>query len=228
MILGLASKNLQVMAANRYHAGLMVLVLLFFCTFGRCTDLTFERDGNNITLRCRRNTFPISNANFFVRTPESSNREPVPDSTGGQNGVIMFTLTPETEGYFTCQDPNPPNESSEELLLAGEEQKLNFKYFNTCSPASTKVYGLLISLYCSLGSVWTTRNDTHAQLWPACILTNWDMGGLYSTVCRIMKTHTQPVNTVYCFFSCSIPRIWQFITNAVLAYFYWRDCSAKL
>ena len=125
MILGLASKNLQVMAANRYHAGLVVLVLLFFCTFGRCTDLTFGRTGsrdNNITLRCVDNLrIPIPNANFFVRAPGSNSTQPVPDSTGGQNGVTMFTVTPETEGYFSCQNPNPPNVFSEELLLAGEE-----------------------------------------------------------------------------------------------------------
>ena len=113
------------MAANRYHAGLVVLVLLLFCTFGRCTTtLTFERTNNVITLRCRKNTFPILNANFFVRTPESSSGEPVEDFTRGQNGVIMFTLTPEKEGYFSCQDPSTPNEFSEELLLAGEEQKV--------------------------------------------------------------------------------------------------------
>ena len=107
------------MAANKYHAGLIVLVLLLFCTFGRCTDLTFERDGNTITLRCVDNLrLPIPNANFFVRAPDSSSTQPVPDLDW--NGVIMFTLTPETEGYFSCQDPNPPNEFSEELLLADE------------------------------------------------------------------------------------------------------------
>ena len=125
MILGIASKNLQAMAANRYHAGLVVLVLLLFCTFGRCTDLTFERTGsrdNNITLRCVDDlSIAIPNANFFVRTPESSSRQPVQNFTRVQNGVIMFTLTPETEGYFSCQDPSTQNESSEELLLAGEE-----------------------------------------------------------------------------------------------------------
>ena len=118
MILGIASKNLQAMAANRYHAGLVVLVLLLFCTFGRCTDLTFGRDGNNITLRCVDDLrIAIRNANFSVRAPESSSRQPVQNFTRVQNGVIMFTLTPETEGYFSCQDPNTPNE----LLLAGEK-----------------------------------------------------------------------------------------------------------
>ena len=123
MILSIASKNLQVMAANRYHAGLVVLVLLLFCTFGRCTNLTFGRDDNTITLRCVDDLrIPIPNANFFVmRAPQSSSRRPVQNFTRVQNGVIMFTLTPETEGNFSCQNPNPPNESSEELLLAGEE-----------------------------------------------------------------------------------------------------------
>ena len=124
MILGIASKNLQAMAVNRYHAGLIVLVLLLFCTFGRCTDLTFERTGSNdntITLRCRRNTFPIlDTVDFFVRIPGSNTRRPVQDFTRVQSNVIMFTLTPETEGNFSCQNPNPPNEFSEELLLAGE------------------------------------------------------------------------------------------------------------
>ena len=111
------------MAANRwYHAGLIVLVLLF-CTFGRCTDLTFGRNGNNITLRCVDDLqIPIRNANFSVRAPDSRT-QPVPDLD--RDGVVMFTLTPETEGYFSCQNPIPPNE---QLLLAGEEQKLNFKY----------------------------------------------------------------------------------------------------
>ena len=81
--------------------------------------LTFARTGNTITLRCVDDLrLPISNANFVVRAPDSSSTQPVPDLD--RDGVIMFTLTPETEGYFSCQDPNPPNESSEELLLAGE------------------------------------------------------------------------------------------------------------
>ena len=131
MILGIASKNLQAMAANRYHAGLIVLVLLFFCTFGRCTVLLgFGRNGNNITLRCVDDlSIAIPNANFFVRTPESSSGQPVQNFTRVQNGVIMFTLTPETEGYFSCQDPSTQNESSEELLLAGEKYKVpSLKY----------------------------------------------------------------------------------------------------
>ena len=108
------------MAANRwYHAGLIVLVLLLFCTFGRCTNLTFGRDGNTITLRCVDNLrIPIPNANFSVRAPDSRSTQPVPDLD--RYGVIMFTLTPETEGYFFCQDPRNPNIFSEELLLAGE------------------------------------------------------------------------------------------------------------
>ena len=95
------------MAANRwYHAGLIVLVLLLLCTFGRCTDLTFGRDGNTITLRCRRNTFPIlDTVNFFVRIPGSNTSRALQDFTRVQSNVIMFTLTPETEGYFSCQNP---------------------------------------------------------------------------------------------------------------------------
>ena len=120
MILGIASKNLQAMAANRYHAGLVVLVLLLFCTFGRCTNLTFGRSDNTITLRCVDDLpIRIPNANFFVRAPGTSNRQRLPDLD--RDGVIMFTLTPETEGYYFCQNPNPPNDFSEELLLAGEE-----------------------------------------------------------------------------------------------------------
>ena len=84
--------------------------------------LIFARSGsrdNNITLRCVDVLrIPIRNANFFVRAPGSSNRQPLSDLD--RNGVIMFTLTPETEGYFTCQNPNPPNVFSEEMLLAGE------------------------------------------------------------------------------------------------------------
>ena len=85
--------------------------------FGR-SDL---RD-NTITLRCVDDTLriPIRNANFFVRAPDSNSRQSLPDED--RDGVIMFTLIPETEGNFSCQDPNPPNESSEELLLAGEEE----------------------------------------------------------------------------------------------------------
>ena len=109
------------MAANRwYHAGLIVLVLLLFCTFGKCTVLTFWRDDNTITLRCVDDLrISILNANFFVRAPAGSSRQRLPDLD--RNGVIItFTLTPETEGYFSCQNPNPPNDFSEELLLAGE------------------------------------------------------------------------------------------------------------
>ena len=84
--------------------------------------LTFGRSGsrdNTITLRCAEDLrLPIRNANFFVRTPSSSSRQPV--EVEDRDGEIMFTLTPETEGYFSCQNPNPPNEFSEELLLAGE------------------------------------------------------------------------------------------------------------
>ena len=108
------------MAANKYHAGLVVLVLLLFCTFGRCTNLTFERRENNVTLRCVDDLpIPIPNANFFVRAPGSSDRQRLPDLD--RDGVIMFTLTPEIEGNFFCQNPNPPNDISEQLLLAGEE-----------------------------------------------------------------------------------------------------------
>ena len=81
--------------------------------------LRFGRRDNTITLRCVDDLrIPIPNANFFVRAPGSSSRQPVEEED--RDGVIMFTLTPETEGYFSCQNPNPPNESSEELLLAGE------------------------------------------------------------------------------------------------------------
>ena len=81
--------------------------------------LTFGRDDNTITFRCVDDLrIAIPNANFFVRAPDSSSMQPVPDLD--RDGVIMFTLTPETEGYFSCQDPNPPNESSKQLLLAGE------------------------------------------------------------------------------------------------------------
>ena len=65
--------------------------------------LRFERTGsrgNNITLRCEDDLrIPIRNANFFVRAPDMQS---VPDED--RDGVIMFTLTPETEGYFSCQD----------------------------------------------------------------------------------------------------------------------------
>ena len=112
------------MAANAgYSAGLVVLVLLFFCTLGRCTVLTlFMRNENTITLRCvsdLQNQFAVPNANFFVRASDSS-RQPVQDFTRGQrSNEIMFTLIPETEGNFSCQNPTT-NEFSEELLLAGE------------------------------------------------------------------------------------------------------------
>ena len=89
--------------------------------------LRFGRSGlrdNTITLRCVDDMdtlrIPIRNANFFVRVPSSSSRQSLPDEE--RNGVIMFTLTPETEGNFSCQNPNPPNEFSEELLLAGEKE----------------------------------------------------------------------------------------------------------
>ena len=107
------------MAANRYHAGLMVLVFLLFGTFGRCTtELSFLRRGdmnNDITLVCRRESFDVLNANFFVSTPESGRR-----LLGQGQPTYMFTLTPETEGNFTCENPTT-NEFSEELLLAGEQ-----------------------------------------------------------------------------------------------------------
>ena len=84
--------------------------------------LRFGRSDNTITLRCVDDMdplrIPIRNASFFVRTPSSSSRQPVPDEE--RNGVIMFTLTPETEGYFFCQSTSTPNVFSEELLLAGE------------------------------------------------------------------------------------------------------------
>ena len=112
------------MTATRYHAGWVVLLLLtlsLFCTSVKCTALRFGRSYNDITLRCTINTFPLLNANFFVRAPGSSSRQPVQNFTRGQSHEIMFTLTPETEGYFSCQDPSIPNVSvSEELLLAGE------------------------------------------------------------------------------------------------------------
>ena len=108
------------MAANRYHAGVVVLVLLLFCTLERCAELSFQRSDNDITLRCLSNTFPIPNATFFVRALDSS-RQPVQNFTRGQgqrNHGIMFILTSETEGNFSCQNPTT-NELSEELLLAG-------------------------------------------------------------------------------------------------------------
>ena len=113
------------MTGSRYHASLMLLLLFalsLFCTV-TCTVLTFERSGNNITLRCvsdLQNRFPILSASFSVRTPGSMSRQPVKDFTRRQNHEIMFTLIPETEGYFSCQNPSNPNVLSEELLLAGE------------------------------------------------------------------------------------------------------------
>ena len=115
----------QAMAASRRHAQLVLLLLLdlcLFCTFAKCTVLTFERTDNSITLRCvtdLQNQFPVPNANFFVRASDT-NRHPVQDFTRGQSSnEIMFTLTPETERNFSCQNPTT-NEFSEELLLAGE------------------------------------------------------------------------------------------------------------
>ena len=114
------------MAANRYHAGLMVLVFLLFGTFGRCTtELSFLRSRdmeNDITLRCRRETFDVSNARFYVSTPEDGRRL----LTQGQP-TFMFTLTPETEGNFTCYNPTT-DEFSEELLLAGELPWVTLKF----------------------------------------------------------------------------------------------------
>ena len=111
------------MATNRYRAELMVLVLLLFCTFGRCTtELSFLRRGdmnNDITLRCRRETFDVPNARFFVSTPDLSDRRLLAQD----QPTYMFTLTPETEGNFTCYNPTE-DEFSEGLLLAGEEYKL--------------------------------------------------------------------------------------------------------
>ena len=124
----------RAMAASRHHAQLVWLLLLdlsLFCTFARCTVLTFARDENRITLRCvsdLQSQFPVPNANFFVRTTESS-RQPVQDFTrwqGQRNHEIIFTLTPETEGNFTCENPTT-NEFSEELLLAGELPRVTLK-----------------------------------------------------------------------------------------------------
>ena len=90
--------------------------------------LTFERNENSITLRCVTdldNQFEITNANFFVGTPESNRqavRDVIPMVTRTRTNVIMFTLTPETEGNFFCQHPTT-SEDSDELLLAGEGYK---------------------------------------------------------------------------------------------------------
>ena len=115
----------QAMSVSRCHAGLVILVVLSFCTFGRCTVLTFVRSENIITLRCvsdLQNQFPVQNAEFFVGTPDSS-RRPIQNFTRGQRShEIMFTLTPETEGNFFCHHPTR-NEDSEELLLAGKGYK---------------------------------------------------------------------------------------------------------
>ena len=118
----------QAMVTNRYRAELMVLVLLVFCTFGRCTtELSFLRDRNmendmenDITLRCRRATFDIPNARFYVNTPEGGRR-----LLTQEQSPYMFTLTSENEGNFTCVDPTT-NEVSAGLLLAGEEMQMAF------------------------------------------------------------------------------------------------------
>ena len=112
------------MAASRRHAQLVLLLLdlCLFCTFAKCIVLTFARTDNSITFRCvtdLQDQFALPNANFFVRASDT-NRHPVQDFTRGQSSnEIMFTLTPETEGNFSCQNPTT-NEFSEELLLAGE------------------------------------------------------------------------------------------------------------
>ena len=128
------------MAASRRHAQLVLLLLLdlsLFCTFARCTVLTFARTDNSITLRCvsdLQNQFAVPNANFFVRTTESS-RQFVRDFTPRQNShEIMFTLTPETEGNFSCQNPATTNEFSGELLLAGELPRVTLKIATEVSP----------------------------------------------------------------------------------------------
>ena len=68
-------------------------------------------------LTCRRQTFDVLNARFYVSTPESE-----PQLLTQGQPTYMLTLTPENEGNFTCYNPTT-DEFSEGLLLAGEEYK---------------------------------------------------------------------------------------------------------
>ena len=203
------------MSANGHHAGLVVLVVLSFCTFGRCAVLTFERSENIITLRCvsdLENQFPIPNAIFFVRTPDSSRQR-----VGPRNNEITFTLTPETEGNFSCQNPTT-NEFSAGLLLAGEEYKM-WPSLIECIPNAYWVQESMPLFYFAV--YWNNQKSLSPNCYHTCILTNPDFWcSVFQLICLLCVRPTENPYTVYSytfyyFLSCSIPRYWPITTNTV-------------
>ena len=116
---------------------LMAAALSLFCILGVCTGhLSLDPirglvDPNAIMLTCSDTVvyLPVRNAVFYKTAPggnrmivnESSElvnfrRITAPPSNGG---VIMFTLTPDTEATFSCASDTTSQDETSGLLLAG-------------------------------------------------------------------------------------------------------------
>ena len=75
------------------------------------------RSDNRITLECRQpNSLPVSSPQFWVERSDLS-RAPV-NSGSPQNGRIIFDITQDLEGMYSCSDSNT---FSNTLDLVGKE-----------------------------------------------------------------------------------------------------------
>ena len=119
---------------------LTTAALSLFCIFGVCTgqlNLDLRRMGqdlNTITLTCSDIVIfvPVQNALFYMRAPGTNRRRLLVDGNSGlvdftrNGGAIMFTITPETEGTFTCASSPTREDETSSLLLAGGKIFISF------------------------------------------------------------------------------------------------------
>ena len=79
----------------------------------------FRLSDNRITLECRQpNSLPVSSPQFWV---ERSDLSRVPVNSGSpQNGRIIFDITQDLEGMYSCSDSNT-GAFSNTLDLVGKE-----------------------------------------------------------------------------------------------------------
>lgn len=86
---------------------------------------------NIVTLACNsENTMlsgssrPVLNPRYFTRDPLTSRERVLDEFSVEDDGRITFTITPELEGVFTCDDADgSPSVRSQVLELTGESER---------------------------------------------------------------------------------------------------------
>ena len=99
--------------------------------------LRMGQDQNRIRLSCRMGPLllPVPDALFYTRAPGTDNRMPVDVGElnypvdSGNEGELIFTITPLTEANFTCASPMASEVETSGLLLAGGKSSSNLSIF---------------------------------------------------------------------------------------------------